>query len=344
MLAAETRRSPWGSSILAEDVRAFIKAGLRSEAVADSVAEYVFEALAAGDEEPPDLADALRTAFEEVLASSTREDWEQVGRALVADARDALENPPTVTVARPAAQPQLVLPASPQAIAPGDDGRWRRDHESAHERARRDTADRFIDAFEAISREPEVRLTTIRIAKRANLAKETLFQQFGKTAGLRFAADARRALRLPALWADLGFTESGTPLAQIRATAREYLRLAIEQPDATRALLHPDAIVGLLAPKDARDYRTLQELVSALKARVAEQDQLLLRALTNAAVDGSLRYDSQRATSALNAAWLQIAERAWQPRLDDPPLFREISQATDAILQSPTPANGANAS
>lgn len=138
--------------------------------------------------------------------------------------------------------------------------------------------------------------------------------------------------------------ESGTPLAQIRATAREYLRLAIEQPDATRALLHPDAIVALLAPKDARGYRTLQELVSALKARVAEQDRLLVRALTNAVVDGSLRPDSQDAASALNATWLQIAQRAWQPRLNEPPLFREISQVTDAILQSPTPANGANAS
>ena len=110
MLAVETRRSPWGSSILAEDVRAFIKAGLRSEAVADFVAEYVFEALAAGEDEPPDLADALRTAFEEVLASSAREDWEQVGRALVADARDALENQPVATVAAPRRNRSSYLP------------------------------------------------------------------------------------------------------------------------------------------------------------------------------------------------------------------------------------------
>jgi hypothetical protein len=53
---------------------------------------------------------------------------------------------------------------------------------------------------------------------------------------------------------------------------------------------------------------------------------------------GPLRPDSQYAASALNAAWLQIAERAWKRRLDEPPLFREISTVTDAILQSRAPA------
>lgn len=340
--ATDTRRSRWGAEIPVALVQDFIRTGLRHEAIADFVAEYVFDALASDGQAPAELGEALRLAFNEIIEASTSADWQRVGADLVADARDALADPPaTIDRARPAQQSRPpVLLAAPRAPAAGADGRWRLDEESAHERIRRDSAERFMDAFEAVTSEPDVRPTTIRIARHARLSKESLFQQFGKTAGLRFAADARRALRLPALWADIGFTEPGTPLAHIRATARAYLRLAIDDPLATRALLYPDAIVVLLAPKDARRYRTLQELVCALKARVGEQDRLLEGALAAAVVDGSLRPDGQYAAAALNAAWLQIAARAWQSPSQEAALFREVSHATDTTLDSFAPAAG----
>ena len=312
------------------------------------MAEYVFDALASDGQAPADLGEALRVAFTEIIDASTDADWQRVGDDLVADARDALEDPPAAPdparpasdSARPARQPPpRVLPPPPRVPA-GADGHWRTDDESAHERARRDTAERFMDAYEVVTSEPDVRPTTVLIARHAKLSKDSLFQQFGKTAGLRFATHARCALRLPALWADLGFTEPGTALAHIRATGRAHVRLAIEQPLAMRALLYPDAIVVLLAPKDALGYRTLQELVAALKARIAEQDRLLERALAAAVMEGSLRPDGRYAAAALNAAWLQIAARAWQSPADEAALFREVSQATDVTLGSFAPTDG----
>jgi hypothetical protein len=172
--ATDTRASRLGSEIPVAVIRDFIRAGLRHEAVADFVAEYVFDALALDGQAPADLGEAHRVAFTEINDASTSADWQRVGDDLVADARDALEDPPAAPdCARPARQPPPRVLLPPPRVPAGADGHWRTDDESAHEHARRDTAERFMDAFEAATSEPDVRPTTILIARHARVSKES---------------------------------------------------------------------------------------------------------------------------------------------------------------------------
>jgi AcrR family transcriptional regulator len=324
-LTIDTRRSRWGSAIPTAVVRDFIRTGIRHSAIADFVNEYVFDALASG--EPPELADALRMAFDEIVEASRPEDWERVASDLLADARDCLADPP---------EP----PVLPGATTAGGQAVRRRRRYAPHgpkARGRRDTADRLIDALEELCREhPDIKPRTLEVARRANLAKETVYQQFGRTAGLIYAAEARAAIRLPALWADLGLRANETLAEQIKATAREYVRLALAHPGPTRALLFPEAIHPLIAPKPLERYRTLQEMVATLTSRANDQDRLLTDAITSATGRGSLRaIDPPRAVEQLNSAWLPIATLAWQPvqlRPDDRDLHRQIAASTEGIL------------
>jgi hypothetical protein len=94
VLASDTRRSEWGSEIPTHVVRDFIYAAVRHPAVAAFVNEYVFDTIAIGEEPQSDIAEALRVAIDEILNAATAEDWEQVGRDLIAWARDFLEPAP----------------------------------------------------------------------------------------------------------------------------------------------------------------------------------------------------------------------------------------------------------
>jgi hypothetical protein len=58
MLRTDTRRSRAGSEIPVALVQDFIRTGLRHEAVADFVAEYIFDALAADGRAPAELGEA----------------------------------------------------------------------------------------------------------------------------------------------------------------------------------------------------------------------------------------------------------------------------------------------
>jgi AcrR family transcriptional regulator len=325
MPTTDTRNSRWGSAIPTTVVRDFIRTGIRHHAIADFVNEYVFDALASG-EPPAELGDALRMAFDEIVEASRREDWERVADDLLADAQDCLADPP---------EPPVLLGAT---IAGGPVRRRRRyAPHGPKARGRRDTADRLIDALEELCREhPDRKPRTLEVARRANLAKETVYQQFGRTAGLIYAAEARAAIRLPSLWADVGLRANESLGEQIKATAREYVRLALAHPGPTRALLFPEAIHPLIAPKPLERYRTLQEMVAALTSRSTDQDRLLTDAITSATMRGSLRaIDPSRAVEQINSAWLPIATLAWQPvqlRPDDRELYGQIAASTEAIL------------
>jgi AcrR family transcriptional regulator len=288
------------------------------------VAEYVFDALAAEREPPEELGEALRLAFTEIIDASTAADWQRVGDDLVAVARENLGERGS-----PAAAP------TPVANQPR---RTRRRYppNGPHARARRETAGSFIDALEDLREgNPGTRVTLTELARRANAATETLFQQFGRTAGLYWAVDARAATRFPALWAEVGFAEAATPVEQIKATAQEYVRLLLAHPGPMRALLRPEELDELLRPKDPRSYRTLAEFTAALRHRVAEQDYLLTEILAGLLDDRAAASD---VINELNGAWLRVAALAWQVVAADPAeLSKEIAARTEAILSKLTP-------
>jgi len=342
----DTRTSPWGSPIPTSVVQDFIKTAVRHDALADFVHEYVFDALDSDGEGPAELGEALRVAFMEVIETATSEDWDQVGGTLAADARDCLDAPWVVCspAATPALRPAVVAPALRRAALPAAPLRRRREYrqDGPHARGRRDTASRLIEAYEHLQRQsPDGRFTNPQLVTRANVALETLFQQFGRKGGLRWATDAVAAIRLPALWAELGMAEPGAPLDQVRAAGREYLRLVLAHPAPMRTLIHPSELDELLRPKDPRRYRTLQELTAALARRAAEQDQLIERALTNAMLlDSAEAVNVPEVVRALRAAWLRVVMSAWQldAKLNDEGLFQEIAASTDAILSAPSTA------
>ena len=90
MIGADIRRGEWGSKFPTDLVRDFIRSSLRHSAAADMVSEYVFDIATSGEAPPADIGEALRVAIGEVLSAATSEDWEQVGRDLLADAHDCL--------------------------------------------------------------------------------------------------------------------------------------------------------------------------------------------------------------------------------------------------------------
>ncbi len=107
MIGADTRRGEWGSKFPTDLVRDFIHGALRHSAAADMVSEYVFDIATSGEEPPADIGEALRVAIGEVLSAATSEDWEQVGRDLLADAHDCIGDDPP-----PGAPPEEPIPAA----------------------------------------------------------------------------------------------------------------------------------------------------------------------------------------------------------------------------------------
>jgi hypothetical protein len=111
---ADVRRGEWGTTFPSEVVRDFIHSALRHPAAADMVSEYVFD-IATGDNEPPaDIGEALRVALGEVLSAATADDWKQIGRDVLADARECIgDDPPS------AASPEESIPATWWPTPPG---------------------------------------------------------------------------------------------------------------------------------------------------------------------------------------------------------------------------------
>jgi AcrR family transcriptional regulator len=327
--ATDTRTSPWGSPIPTTILQDFIRTAIGHDALADFVGHYVVEAIDADGHPPADLGDALRVAVTDVIEAATSSDWNQVGDALVAGCQECIEEPPPTARSGVSRGPGPYRPDGPKA------------------RARRETANRLIDAYEYFrQRNADAPITLPLLVEHAGVAKETLFAQFGRTAGLRWAADARLALALPMLWAEVGLADTTrTPLEQAWATGREYLRLALTHRSAMRALVQPHELDELLRPKKLSRYRTLQEFKAALARRVGEQDRLLEQAINRAAL--SRRDDAvngREVAQALNAAWLRLAAQAWQLGSDDEDeLYRELAARTEAILGAPAHATSSPA-
>lgn len=114
MIGADIRRGEWGSKFPTDLVRDFIRSSLRHSAAADMVSEYVFDIATSGEEPPADIGEALRVAIGEVLSAATSEDWEQVGRDLLADARDCIGDDPP-----PGAPPEEPIPTAWRPLPAG---------------------------------------------------------------------------------------------------------------------------------------------------------------------------------------------------------------------------------
>jgi hypothetical protein len=331
--ATDTRTSPWGSPIPATILQDFIRSAVGHDALADFVGQYVVEAIDADGHPPADLGDALRVAVTDVIEAATSSDWNQFGDALVAGYQECIEEP----------RPTTLTPTSARKSRRGP-GPYRPD--GAWARARRETANRLIDAYEYFrQRNADAPITLPLLVEHAGVSKETLFAQFGRTAGLRWAADARAALALPMLWAEFGLADTTrTPLEQAWATGREYLRLALTHPSAMRALVQPHELDELLRPKKLSRYRTLQEFKAVLARRVSEQDRLLEQAINRAALSRGDAVNAREVAQALNAAWLRLAAQAWQLGSDDEDeLYRELAARTEAILGAPAHATSSPA-
>jgi hypothetical protein len=94
VVGADIRRGEWGSKFPADLVRDFILSSLRHPAAADIVSEYVFDIATSGEKPPADIGDALQVALREVLSAATTEDWQRVGRDLLADTHDCIGDNP----------------------------------------------------------------------------------------------------------------------------------------------------------------------------------------------------------------------------------------------------------
>jgi hypothetical protein len=90
-------------------VRDFIHTALRHSAVTDLVGEYVFDIATSGEEPPAEVGEALRVAIGEVLSAASREDWDQVGRQVLAQAIDTVSEHPQPPAA---AQPEEAIRAA----------------------------------------------------------------------------------------------------------------------------------------------------------------------------------------------------------------------------------------
>lgn len=111
MLTTDTcHRSEWGGEIPTHIARDFIYTAVRHPAVAAFVTEYVFDGIRDG-EGLCDIAEALRVAIDEILNAAAAEDWERVGRDLIAWARNFLEPAP----AAPTGESLWPRPALPPA-------------------------------------------------------------------------------------------------------------------------------------------------------------------------------------------------------------------------------------
>jgi hypothetical protein len=179
MSAADTRTSEWGATISAPLVRDFITAWIRHDALLDFVNEYVVDGVQSGAGSAAEIARALRVAIDEILDTAKPEDWEQVARGLIANAKDALSDE--------TGSPAIIAPAIAADFLPVARG--------AKARQRRLTSARIMEAAEALAAEhPGEKTSLLKIAARAEVSLATVFQRFGDRPGLLAAIRAQRSM------------------------------------------------------------------------------------------------------------------------------------------------------
>lgn len=84
----EVRVTEQGNRITVAMIRGFLKRVLADDAVADEVANLLFEHVVAGRLHPSVVAATLPGYINEILEAATREDWQAVADELIAEARE----------------------------------------------------------------------------------------------------------------------------------------------------------------------------------------------------------------------------------------------------------------
>jgi hypothetical protein len=105
-------RREWGREIPVDLVRDFIYVAVQQPAVAAFVSEYAFDAIDTDAEPEADIAEALRVAIHEVIDAARADDWERVGRDVIAWARASLEPASDAAVGSPwpgSAPPEVIV-------------------------------------------------------------------------------------------------------------------------------------------------------------------------------------------------------------------------------------------
>jgi hypothetical protein len=90
IMASQTRTSEQGHTYDVATIRSFLLTILTEEPVYDRVNELLLEHVEAGRYHPSVVIESMRGRVAEVLQTATYEDWEHVGRRLIADARETL--------------------------------------------------------------------------------------------------------------------------------------------------------------------------------------------------------------------------------------------------------------
>lgn len=170
-------------------------------------------------------------------------------------------------------------------------------------------------------------VTLEEIATEAGVAVGSVYNHFGSKAGLH-AAVVEQALEVDRSHMDLAYVEGRGPVDQIRAAAEQYLEFAMSHPEHFRMLASP--------PEPGR-YAAGQRTADDLAARVREQNDRLVEAITRGVADGLLRpVDPALAATALWAAWNGIIGLGWRPdglRRDEAGLRELLGVATDLVEQ-----------
>jgi TetR/AcrR family transcriptional regulator len=315
MLVAETRRTEWGSTIPAGTLRDFIETAVRHDALIDYVYEYVFDHLHNGADTPADIAEALRPAIDELLDTAAPSDWEAVVGDLIANAEDALNDSADLPSSVAEDPPTIGVDFLPVA-------------RNANVRQRRLTAARIMASTEALaSEQPDEKLSLLKIADRAEVSLRTIFQRFGDKPGLLAAMRAQRVLRIEKLWAERHPSAGMSASERIIAAASEYLQIALEDPDAFRAVT---------SPRDPGASSDCQEFTEAVARRVADQNTHVAHAIMRGIDDGSIRpVDPERTATLLWAAWNGVIGLGSRPdalRADEAELRQLLVSATEAII------------
>lgn len=168
-------------------------------------------------------------------------------------------------------------------------------------------------------------VTLEEIAAEAGVAVGSVYNHFGSKAGLH-AAVVEQALEVDRTHMDLAYVEGRGAVDQIRAAAEQYLEFAMAHPEHFRMLASP--------PEPGR-YAAGRRTADDLAARVREQNDRLVEAITRGVTDGLLRpVDPALAATALWAAWNGIIGLAWRPdglRRDEAELRELLRVATDLV-------------
>jgi TetR/AcrR family transcriptional regulator len=147
-------------------------------------------------------------------------------------------------------------------------------------------------------------VTVEEIAERAGVAVGSIYNSFGSKAGLH-AAVVDRALDVDREYMNRAYVPELSPIEQLEAAARQYLRFALERPQYFRMLAFP-APLG--------NYAAAAETAARLAHRVDEQNARMTDAIERGIAEGTLRpVDARRTATVLWASWNGVISLAWRP-------------------------------